>query len=114
MMLIIEFLQKVQHEFFSENYPTFSVLGGCVVLFVCLKRGNWGLERWLSSSKRILLLQRTQVQGPALTLSGSQAPVTPVTGDLMLLASAGTCTHVHICIHINKNNENLKREFLPM
>ena len=36
MMLIIEFLQKVQHEFFSENYPTVSVLGGCVVLFVCL------------------------------------------------------------------------------
>lgn len=50
------------------------VLGDC-----CLQRFNMRLERQLGSSRHILLLQRTEVQFPALTTGSSQLTVIPVT-----------------------------------
>lgn len=52
-----------------------------------------GLERRLSSKEYSLLLRRTQVQFlPPLT-DNSQLPAASALGELMILASKGTCTH---------------------
>ena len=52
------------------------------------------------SARTISLLKRTD-PFPAPMAGGSQPTVTSFLGCLMLLASAITCTHVHIPLHIH-------------
>jgi hypothetical protein len=68
------------------------------------KRLNMGLERWLSSEKHLLLLQRTQnqFQHPH---DGTQPSLTPVPGasDLWKHQPRMWCPYIHegiTCIHI--------------
>ena len=68
-------------------------------------------------SEHWLLLQRTQVQFPALTLGSSQPPVTPVPGGPALLSGHhkqlhtwGTCIHAGIHTAYTKINSSLQKK----
>lgn len=58
----------------------------------------------------LLLLQRTQVQIPALTSGGSQLLVTPAPGHLRPVSGlCGHYTHLYNPAHPHKNKTQLKK-----
>jgi hypothetical protein len=81
----------------SDGPPSLTVSWSCLTKSRDLRIIHPG--GWRDDGSRVvcvLLLERARVQISAPTLGSLQLPVTPAPGDLMMLTSTGTCTHVQI------------------
>lgn len=73
-------------------------------LFICQDSSKCvleELERWLHGEEELLLFQRSTGSIPALTLCGSQSPVTPALGGLIPSLAPGFCGYMHACTRAN-------------